>query len=83
MARLQLDVRYSGARAAQTYPVLSVERSERFNVTANFFAPGWPVAEAKWVRRALTKAVSARFLRCLSIFQGNADASGGNVPSHQ
>src|SRR5262245_41971838 len=37
MARLQLDVRSSGARAAQTYPVLSVERSERFNVTANFF----------------------------------------------
>jgi hypothetical protein len=38
MARLQLDVRYSRARAAQTWQVLSVDMSERFKVSAIFCA---------------------------------------------
>src|SRR5258705_14018920 len=42
-----------------------------------FFAPGWLVAGRKWGRRALTKAASARSLKCLSSSEGNADASGG------
>ena len=72
MARLQLDVRY--LRAGRPDLSSFVGRQERKVQGFSFFAPGWLAAVAEWVRRAPTKAASARSLKCS---KRNADASGG------
>ena len=76
MARLQLDVRY--LRAGRPDLSSLVGRSKRaVQGSGDFFAPGWLVAGAKWVGRAVTKAASARSLKCPSSSKGIMDASGG------